>query len=233
MKPSSGRIGRTTALAATLVFGVAIAAWPGVAAYAQSSLATTDGTPEIDASIAARNWNAALAELDTRIASHPRDAQAKFKRGTVLAHLKRDDEAIRQFVELTQIYPELPEPYNNLAALYAKAGRYEEARAALETAIKASPGYGLAYENLGDLYLRLAAESYKRAQMLGRTSATSKQRLADIQRIVAAPQPAAQTRNSAEASSNAAPAMQVPATSLLGIGPSSTLPTSPYVAPSR
>lgn len=233
MKPSSGRIGRTAALAATVVFGVAIAAWPGAAAHAQSSLATIDGTPEIDASIAARNWSAALAELDARVASHPRDAQAKFKRGTVLAHLNRDDEAVRQFVELTQTYPELPEPYNNLAALYAKAGRYEEARVALETAVKASPGYGLAYENLGDLYLRLAAESYKRAQTLGRTSATSKQRLADIQSIVAAPQPAAQTRKSAAARSNATPAVQVPATQLLGIGPSSTLPTSPYVAPSR
>ena len=99
--------------------------------------------------------------------TNPRDAQAKFKRGTVLAHLNRDDEAIAAFTELTQAYPELPEPYNNLAALYAKHGRYAEARAALETAIKANPSYALAYENLGDLYLRLANEAYKRAQRLG------------------------------------------------------------------
>ena len=96
--------------------------------------------------------------------------QAKFKRATVLARLNRDNDAIAAFTELTQAYPELPEPYNNLAALYAKQGRYEDARAALETAIKANPSYALAYDNLGDLYLRLASESYKRAQSLGSKS---------------------------------------------------------------
>lgn len=234
MKPSSGRIGRTAALAATAVFAIALAAWPGAATHAQSSRATTDGTPEIDASIAARNWNAALSALDTRIASNPRDAQAKFKRGTVLAQLNRDDEAIRQFVELTQMYPELPEPYNNLAALYAKAGRYEEARVALETAVKAHPGYGLAYENLGDLYLRLSAEAYKRAQKLGSASGTSARRLADVERIVATPQPAAQTRRGA-AAANAQPAstVAVPTAPPLGTGSGNPLSTSPYIAPSH
>jgi tetratricopeptide (TPR) repeat protein len=209
MKPSSGRAHRAATLAATafgsVAFGatralalratvaVALAIAPGAAAFAQKAStipqgpAVRDNTPEIDATIAQKNWQAALTQLDARIASNPRDAQAKFKRGTVLVHLNRDDDAIAAFTELTQLYPELPEPYNNLAALYAKQGRYAEARAALETAVKVNPGYGLAYENLGDLYLRMSDEAYRRALSLGKASATTTQRLADIQKVIAPP----------------------------------------------
>jgi tetratricopeptide (TPR) repeat protein len=124
---------------------------------------------------------------DARITANPRDAQAQFKRATVLAHLNRDDEAINAFIALTQTYPELPEPYNNLAALYAKHGRYTEAREALETATKANPNYGLAYENLGDLYLRLADSAYQRAHDLGQATGPTQQRLTDIQKIISPP----------------------------------------------
>jgi tetratricopeptide (TPR) repeat protein len=238
MKPSSGRMQRAAALAATM-FGLAFATWPGTAAHAQAARITTDATPHIDALIAAQNWNAALAELDARIKSNPRDAQAKFKRGTVLARLGRDDDAIEQFVELTEAYPELPEPYNNLAALYAKKGRYEDARAALETAVKANPGFGLAYENLGDLYLRLAAVAYKRAQGTGHTSGATAQRLADIEKIVAQ-QPAKPVQH-AGAAAAAAAASELPPTSPvpppmtlpLGGGLMGPFPTPPYVAPSN
>jgi tetratricopeptide (TPR) repeat protein len=236
MKPSSGRAHRAAALAATALFGFALAVLPGVTAYAQVSTAVADGTPQIDASIAAQNWSEALAQLDARIASNPRDAQAKFKRGTVLAHLNRDDDAIRQFVELTQSYPELPEPYNNLAALYAKAGRYEEARAALETAVKANPSYGLAYENLGDLYLRLAAEAYKRAEGLGRASGATAQRLADIQKVLSpAKKPAAkQTRSPTALPGVAAPSFPVFQSPTLQFGGAGgSLATPPYIAPSH
>ena len=141
---------------------IGLAACLGVsgAAFAQTSPATRDDTPQADAAIANKDWDGALKQLDARIASNPRDVQAKFKRATILARLNRDDDAIAAFTELTQAYPELPEPYNNLAALYAKKGRYEDARVALETAVKANPGYALAYDNLGDLYLRLASEPF-------------------------------------------------------------------------
>jgi Flp pilus assembly protein TadD len=234
MKPSSGRTHRTVALTASALLCLALAALPGTAAYAQAAPPTADGTPQIDASIAAQDWKAALAQLDERIKSHPHDAQAKFKRGTVLAHLNRDDEAIQQFVELTQLYPELPEPYNNLAALYAKHGRYEEARAALETAVKANPSYGLAYENLGDLYLRLSAESYKRAQQLGHASGATAQRLADINRIVAPPAASKTTRTVAAPASSVTtvappPTLQIPGPQFGGANGPFAVP--PYQAP--
>jgi Flp pilus assembly protein TadD len=232
MKPSSGRTERIAALAAMAVFGVALAVLPATPSHAQTTQATRDETPQADASIAAQNWNAALSELDARIASNPRDAQAKFKRGTVLAHLHRDSDAIEQFVELTQAYPELPEPYNNLAALYAKAGRYDEARVALETAVKANPGYGLAYENLGDLYLRMSAEAYKRAQRLGATSGATTARLADIERIVA-PRAGKKSATHGAATRAAAPTVAAPEAPPLTTGSPSPFAPAPYTAPSN
>jgi tetratricopeptide (TPR) repeat protein len=260
MKPSSGRARSAATLAATACHGiaresaralalrvtvaVALAALPVAAAYAQKAAvmpqgpAVRDNTPEIDASIAQKNWEASLTQLDARIASNPHDAQAKFKRATVLAHLNRDDDAIAAFTELTQLYPELPEPYNNLAALYAKQGNLTEARAALETATKVNPSYGLAYENLGDLYLRMANESYRRAQSLGKASATSTQRLADIQKIVSPPKartpakPAAASTDSdtARATSNMN-MTQTPSFQYGGANGSLAMP--PYMAPSK
>ncbi|PCE27334.1 hypothetical protein BWP39_02230 [Paraburkholderia acidicola] len=242
MKPSSGRAHRAATLTATAIFGLALTLLPGVAAHAQKASpvaqgpAVRDGTPEIDSSIEQKNWTQALKQLDARIASNPRDAQAKFKRATVLVRLNRDDDAIAAFTELTQIYPELPEPYNNLAALYAKHGRYDEARAALETATKVNPGYGLAYENLGDLYLRLANAAYLRAQGLGRASATTQQRLADIQKIVAPPKTEAKPTRKAVAIddyTNRATSNITDTPSFQFGGPSGSLATPPYVAPSQ
>ncbi|MBI0327998.1 tetratricopeptide repeat protein [Burkholderia plantarii] len=238
MKSSRGRAPSAATLVATAVLGLALA----LPAFAQKAPATTDGTPEIDTSITNRNWSAALSQLDSRIAANPHDVQAQFKRGTVLARLNRDDDAIEQFVAITQAYPELPEPYNNLAALYAKHGRYDEARAALVTATKANPDYGLAYENLGDLYLRLAAESYKRAQSLGHTSGATAQRLADLQRIVSppagqratAPAPASRTRALADQAASNVSTTTLPLSPSFQFGVSGgSLAAPPYLAPSN
>ncbi|MEM5385321.1 tetratricopeptide repeat protein [Paraburkholderia phymatum] len=232
-----------SAAAGTVCCGLALTVLPVSSALAQKAstiphgAAVRDVTPDADASIEQKSWTAALAQLDARIAANPRDAQAKFKRATVLARLNRDDEAIAAFTELTQTYPELPEPYNNLAALYAKQGRYTEARAALETAVKASPGYGLAYENLGDLYLRMADQAYRRAQSLGSGNGTTNQRIADIEKIVTprktaakkAVQPSGETidyTNRATSNITNTPGFQFG-------GPNGSLATPPYIAPSQ
>lgn len=242
MKPSRGHAPSAATLVATAVLGAALTLFAGAPAHAQKAPPASDGTPQIDASISNRQWTKALAELDARIATNPHDVQAQFKRGTVLAYLGRDDEAIKQFVALTQAYPELPEPYNNLAALYAKHGRYDAARTALVTATQANPDYGLAYENLGDLYLRLAAASYQRAQALGHTSGATAQRLADLNKIISPPPP---TPASAAASAAAVRAYSAAATANLSTttlplsptfqfgGAGGSLATPPYVAPSQ
>jgi Flp pilus assembly protein TadD len=129
----------------------------------------------------------ALAKADAYIAGKPRDPQMRFLRGVILTEQGNNVEATATFARLTQDFPELPEPYNNLAALYAQQSKFDQARDALETAIKLNPSYATAYENLGDVYARLAAQSYSRSQQLAPGITTPAPKLALIRQIFTTP----------------------------------------------
>lgn len=126
----------------------------------------------------------ALTRLDAWLAQHPRDAQARFLKGVALAGANRNDEALAVYRSLADDHPELPEPHNNLAALYAARGDLEAARHALEAALRAQPAYAVAHENLGDLYARLAARSWARAVELDRTAASAQAKLKMVDGLV-------------------------------------------------
>ena len=59
----------------------------------------------------------ALKSVNAYLSNHPNDAQGLFKKGLILAQMNQTDQAIAIFNRLTKDYPELPEPYNNLAVL--------------------------------------------------------------------------------------------------------------------
>ena len=120
----------------------------------------------------------ALARADRYLAGKPRDPQMRFLRGVVLSESGRGAEAMATYSALVQDYPELPEPYNNLAVLYAGQSQFEKAREALEMAIRANPLYATAYENLGDVQLQLARQSYGRAAQLDPSSNSARTKLA-------------------------------------------------------
>ena len=113
--------------------------------------------------IAQKQFVEAIAILDRLTGDRPREPQARFLKGVALTDSDKLDEAITAFRGVLADFPELPEPHNNLAVLYARKGEYELARIELEAAIKAAPDYGVAYENLGDVHARLAAQNYERA----------------------------------------------------------------------
>ncbi len=113
--------------------------------------------------IAQKQFTEAITILDRLTGDRPREPQARFLKGVALTDANRLDEAITTFRGVLADFPELPEPHNNLAVLYARKGEYELARIELEAAIKAAPDYGVAYENLGDVHARLAAQNYERA----------------------------------------------------------------------
>ncbi len=108
----------------------------------------------------------ALARTEPLLATRPRDPQLLFLRAQALAGVGRTADAIEAYLQLTQAYPELPEPYNNLAVLYASQNQLEAARASLEAALRTHPAYAVAHENLGDILLRLAMQSWSRAREL-------------------------------------------------------------------
>ena len=108
----------------------------------------------------------ALKIADEFLATHPRDAQVRFLRAVVLGDLNRQDEAAAALESLTQDFPELPEPYNNLAVIRANQGQLASAEHYLQLAIAARPNYVTAHENLGDLYISMAVASYEKATRL-------------------------------------------------------------------
>jgi len=132
----------------------------------------------------------ALTQADAYVAANPRDPQMRFLRGVILTDQGKQADAIAAFTALTQEFPELPEPYNNLAALYAAQSEFARARDALETAIQRNPNYATAHENLGDVYVRLAAQSYGKAQQLDKRNTAIAPKLA-LLREVFLPKPAA------------------------------------------
>lgn len=167
----------------SLAIATALAISPAAFAQTASGLPSAVPAPrsegaEIAALMAKQQWTEALARADAFLARSPRDAQVRFQRGVILGELGRAAESIAAFESLTEDYPELPEPYNNLGVLYALQGKYEPAREQLRKAILAHPGYVTAYENLGDLYLAMAIASYQQAANLDPKNRTAPAKLA-------------------------------------------------------
>jgi tetratricopeptide (TPR) repeat protein len=126
---------------------------------------------------------AALKKVDAAIASNPQDARARFLKGLILTEQNNMEAAIQVFTLLTRDYPELPEPYNNLAVLYAAQGQYDRAQESLEMAIRTHPSYAVAHENLGDVYAKMASEAYDKALSLDRSNQTAQTKLALIREL--------------------------------------------------
>ena len=125
-----------------------------------------------------------LERVDKYLAGKPRDAQGRFLKGLILTEMNRPNEAIQVFMKLSEDYPELPEPYNNLAVLYASQGQYEKARTALEASIRTHPSYATAHENLGDIYAKLASQAYDKALQLDSSNTGAKTKLAMIGELI-------------------------------------------------
>ncbi len=122
----------------------------------------------------------ALEKVNVYLAGKPKDAQGRFLKGLILTDQKKPNEAIAVFTTLTEDYPELPEPYNNLAVLYASQGQYDKAKTALELAIHTHPSYATAHENLGDIYAQLASRAYDKALQLDKSNAAAEKKLSMI-----------------------------------------------------
>lgn len=146
------------------------------AAFAPSATAATP-VEQAQAQLNGGDLQGALKTLDRHLASSPQDAEGRFTRGLVLVKLNKTEEALKAFADLTRDYPQLPEPYNNLAVLYAQQGDYEKARDALEAALATHPAYATAHENLGDIYAALAGAAYNRALMLDKSNQTVRYKL--------------------------------------------------------
>jgi ketosteroid isomerase-like protein len=202
---------RQTAVAVLLAFSAAVCVAAAPAA---------DEFPEISRLYKQGKRSEALDRVERFLVAHPRDSRARFLKGVILSEQNKPQEAIAVFTALTADFPELPEPYNNLAVLYANQGDLERARQSLEMAIRTHPSYAIAHENLGDIYAALAKRAYDKALQLDKGNATAQAKLALIRELFPAapasaappvepprpPEPAADTRTPEPPAAPAKPA---------------------------
>ena len=152
----------------------------------------------------------AMARADQYLASQPKDPQMRFIKGVIQRDSGKTADAIATFTRLTEDYPELPEPYNNLAVLYAGQSQFDKARNALETAIRTNPSYATAHENLGDIYAKLASQAYNKALQLDADNQAVPPKLALIREIVS-PGKGGRPASASPAAAAAPPAQTSPA----------------------
>ena len=145
-----------------------------------------DEVQEINQQYRSGNLTGALTRANAYLAKNPKDAQTRFLKGLILADQGKTNDAIAVFTSLTEDYPELPEPYNNLAVLYASQNKYAEAKNALEMAIRTHPSYATAHENLGDVYAKMASIAYDKALALDNKNTAAQTKLALIQDLIGA-----------------------------------------------
>ncbi len=204
----------------------------GAALCALLSFSLTCGADEIqDANkLFKQGQNAqALEKVNAFLATKPKDAQARFLKGLIVNEQGDTNAAIKIFSDLTDDYPELPEPYNNLAVLYASQGQYEKAKVALELAIRTHPSYATAHENLGDIYAKMASQAYDRALQLDKSNTTTQTKLALIRDLFGKgtrTTKAAATPAAAAAATPATTAVTAPATTAPGVTPVAAAPVA-------
>lgn len=123
--------------------------WSG---YAQAQSMAENGNPR-----------GALKQLETRLSTHPEDSRAAYLKGLVLMQLGRGDEAERWYKMMQANFPDLPQPGNALAVIYAGRGDLPAAEAALRALLEKHPDHTSARVNLARLYVQMAQAEYEKA----------------------------------------------------------------------
>jgi tetratricopeptide (TPR) repeat protein len=119
--------------------------------------------PDVEKLVKARQYQEAVNLINLQLKTNQRNVQIRFVKARLQIEMRKFDDAKKTLIEITQQFPELPEPYNNLAAIAANQGNWIEARDYLELALKLRPTYAIAAANLGEIYIRLGAQAYENA----------------------------------------------------------------------
>jgi tetratricopeptide (TPR) repeat protein len=162
-------------------------------ALVATSAAYADDYSDVNQLLRTGKLTEAQAKVDLYLAVKPRDPQMRFLKSSVQSAAGHPADAITTLTELTQEFPELPEPYNNLAVLYAGQNDFDKARTALEMAVRINPNYATAHENLGDIYAKLASVSYSKSLQLNASNPQASKKVALLKDVLT-PAPAAKAK---------------------------------------
>lgn len=215
---------------ALLVLALCLA--PLTAAWAQS-----DPLQDANQLFRQGQFDRAMERVNSYLATRPKDARGRFLKGLILTEQNKPTEAIKVFTDLSQDYPELPEPYNNLAVLYASQGQYDRARNSLEMAIRTHPSYATAHENLGDIYAKMASQAYDKALQLDRSNQAAQGKLNLIKdlfsQVSQTGKPPTKVASAKVEATPVAPPTPVPAAPLKPPAPAPAPPVQPTPPPAK
>jgi len=137
----------------------------------QNILPTVQSDPhdQVKKLLRQEKYERALVLVDKYMAVNPRDPQMRFWKAWITDRTGDKQVALNMYLSLTQDYPEIAEPFNNLAVLYAAKGQFSVAKEALDAALRANPNFADAHENMGDVLIQLANYSYQRSLQINPT----------------------------------------------------------------
>ena len=181
-----------------------------LAAALMCSFAHADEYADVAQLVRSGKLPEALSKSEQYLATKPRDPQMRFLKGVIQRDSGKTTDAIATFSRLTEDYPELPEPFNNLAVLYAGQSQFDKARTALEMAIRTNPSYATAHENLGDVYAKLASQAYNKALQLDAGNPGVPPKLALIRELFSPTGAKGQQPTAAAMATPAAPTLPAP-----------------------
>ena len=159
-------------------------------AFVASATVHADDYGDVSQLLKTGKFTEAQAKADLYLTVRPKDPQMRFLKSAVQSAAGQPAEAITTLTALIQEFPELPEPYNNLAVLYASQNQFDKARTALEMAVRINPTYATAFDNLGDVYAKLASQSYSKSLQLNATNTQASQKIALLKSVLAPATPA-------------------------------------------
>ena len=146
------------------------------AAMLSSNAALSDDRLDQAISLAAEErFPEARLALEPLLEQEPGNSRARLLHGILRLHEGDRDEAIDTFRALAGDFPDLFEAHNNLAVVYVQQDRLEDARGVLLGILDRRPE-AIGYQNLGDIYVKLARGAYARARELGFDATTVPER---------------------------------------------------------
>ena len=163
-------------MAGTLKWGRRTLIGFGMASAALCGSAFSDDDPVERALslLSQEKYSEARAAIEPLLRRTPDAPRVRLVHGILKAREGDAHAAIAVFERLRKDRPDMFEPYNNLAVLYAEQGRLDEAREVLEAALERRRD-AVAYANLGDVYTRLADRAYYRARYAGMNAGAAPQ----------------------------------------------------------
>lgn len=124
----------------------------------------------------------ALQDVQNHLLRHPQDPQGLFLHALIMEKQGRIPDAMHSYEVLIALRPDLPEPYNNMAALLADQGEFDKASEMLQEALRTHPSYASAHQNLGKIYAAMASQAYR--QVLGNDGLPLQVRLDPLEELI-------------------------------------------------